>query len=360
MSASCGLTPIRVRGKRKTAASSPGPTTKIRRTLSAVLSSRSHRQRVTLQSLPFEILEKILLYSLNPLFPRASPIIGVKLSRRSTLLRLFVLVFRDTWDYGFKHSASCGNGKSVSRLPGLECPGDPHLQTYMLHLVRVDIDFILQAQQVWADRYARHQQESMHMADDGLADRSSHFNVRRSFEQDYFQATQRLLNEQDSYVFRCGSWNVHPHTRLPIDLVTGPWDEEQSRRLFWLVRGGILTNTPLQDDITSETWSSFLENLLFQPQRPNLVVANCLLPVRFMLPRLPPLPQNLVQKCLVRIMQHLESPMSAQNITQQLDLSIWLWHLLRNVFSQDDCLLESPDLALRIINFEPPAFSTGS
>ncbi|PHH67811.1 hypothetical protein CDD82_1105 [Ophiocordyceps australis] len=354
MSANCRLTPIRVRGKRKIAASSPGPAAKMRRSLSAVLSARSHRQRITLESLPFEILESILLYCLNPLFPRASPIIGVKLSRRSTLLRLFVWAFRDTWDYGFS-----GNGTSESRLPGLECPGDPYLQTCMLQLARVDMEFILQAQQVWADRYAWRQQDSVRVTDDGLIDRSSHFNVGRAFEHDYSQASQCLLNKQGSFVFQCGSWNVHPHTSLPIGLVTGPWDEEQTKRLLWLVRGGILTNTPLQDNITSETWLSLLENLLFQSHTPNLVVANCLLPVRFMFPRLPPLPQNLVQRCLAETIRRLQPPMSAQNSTQQLDLLIWLWHLLRDVFSQDDCLLESPDLALDIMNFEPPAFSTG-
>ncbi|KAG6218452.1 hypothetical protein E4U26_007601, partial [Claviceps purpurea] len=32
--------------------------------------------------------------------------------------------------------------------------------------------------------------------------------------------------------------DVHPGVHPPLDLLTGPWDEEKRRLLFWLVRAG--------------------------------------------------------------------------------------------------------------------------
>lgn len=57
--------------------------------------------RADLESLPAEILETVLLYSADLALPRASPRLGVKLSDRVTLLRLFIWAFHDTWDQWF-------------------------------------------------------------------------------------------------------------------------------------------------------------------------------------------------------------------------------------------------------------------
>src|SRR4051812_7326944 len=100
------LTPIHVRGKRKAPSSKTpkgldSPPQKMRKSLGTVLAGRATRTRATLESLPYEILESILLYSTNLSLPRASLIVGLKLSNRATLLRLFIWAFHETWEQSF-------------------------------------------------------------------------------------------------------------------------------------------------------------------------------------------------------------------------------------------------------------------
>lgn len=68
----------------------------------------------------------------------------------------------------------------------------------------------------------------------------NHFNARKCFEIDY-----GLACEWAHVSTRVGhrAWafqEVHPMVRVPIDIVTGPWDEEMLRRLFWFARAGAL------------------------------------------------------------------------------------------------------------------------
>lgn len=128
------LTPIRVRGRRK--ASPKAPTAlaprprRAKRSLASVMASRSTRRRATLESLPSEILESILLYSTNLSLPRASPAIGIKLSHRATLLRLFIWAFHETWQQWFgipagQPSYHVPQAASTRQVP---CQGDHVLQ----------------------------------------------------------------------------------------------------------------------------------------------------------------------------------------------------------------------------------------
>ena len=134
------LTPIPIRGKRKRKPHNttnpptallnlPSTKPKIKRPLSTVLSTRP-RGRATLDSLPAEILESILLYSANLSLPRASHILGVKLSGKATLLRLFMWAFHETWDQWF--GIPTGRGRFIG--PSVEGPsrniveGDPAFQ----------------------------------------------------------------------------------------------------------------------------------------------------------------------------------------------------------------------------------------
>lgn len=120
-------TPLRVRGKRRRPprAASPAATTAAaagaaRQPLAAVLARRRSRPRrrrgVGLESLPAELLELVLLYSCSLALPRASPLLGARLSGRATLLRLVMAVFHDTWD-------QCFGGPCAD-----ETRGDPDLQ----------------------------------------------------------------------------------------------------------------------------------------------------------------------------------------------------------------------------------------
>ncbi|KAJ3472990.1 hypothetical protein NLG97_g10587 [Lecanicillium saksenae] len=169
------LTPVRVRGKRKssnitasrstTASPSPRPS-KMLRSIQDVKHTRQLRPRTNLDTLPAEILESVLLYSGSVALPRASPIIGAKLSSRATLLRFFIWGFHDTWDqwFGIPFDETTEGPKVKDEVKGprspqeakyYPCDGDPELQTALLELPWVDIDFILRAQQTWADTYAR-------------------------------------------------------------------------------------------------------------------------------------------------------------------------------------------------------------
>lgn len=137
------LTPIRVRGKRKLPSSTtslvPRPS-KMQRSIEDIKHTRQLRPRMNLDRLPAETLENILLYSGSISLPRASPVIGAKLSSRVTLLRFFIWAFHDTWDQWFGIPAtislqgpltkehmqhSLNNLRPTKSWP---CAGDPELQ----------------------------------------------------------------------------------------------------------------------------------------------------------------------------------------------------------------------------------------
>lgn len=326
------LTPIRIRGKRKTKASStsnppsalrdslnPHLTArakKMKRSISTVLADRSSRYRASLDALPAEILEKILLYSTNLALPRAAPHIGAKLSGRATLLRLFIWTFHDTWNqwFGIPVRGDIFFGPEIKNPELRICDGDPVLQVRLLiyldpflvkhcdvltseqsavlELPWVNIDFILQAQQTWADTYAKdrwyqhsidwdrdddglptHHHDDSHDFDGGYG----HFDARRCFEADY----QKALSWQpfEASIEPWGFRDIHPLTRVPTNLITGPWDDEKQRRLLWFTRGGAL-NLGGEGHAPSPPWEvriDFLRNAVIDTPEPNVLVCNCLI-----------------------------------------------------------------------------------
>ena len=129
------LTPIRVRGKRKPPLATAPPIQqppKARRSIQDIKTSRhTRRQRASLESLPQEILESILLYSCNVSLPQASLIIGAKLSGRATLLRLFIWGFHDTWNqwFGIPTSKEIFHGPhKPDTQQHVPCDGDAQFQ----------------------------------------------------------------------------------------------------------------------------------------------------------------------------------------------------------------------------------------
>lgn len=134
------LTPVRVRGKRKAPttktpkaleqAQQHHPTRKAKRSLTTVMATSATKDRLGLDTLPAEILEKILLYSSNVSLPHASPVIGLKLSERATLVRMFMWAFHETWDqwFGVPMSKTLLHGPPVMGKPQTECYGDHELQ----------------------------------------------------------------------------------------------------------------------------------------------------------------------------------------------------------------------------------------
>ncbi|KEY68649.1 hypothetical protein S7711_00528 [Stachybotrys chartarum IBT 7711] len=302
------LTPVLVRGKRK-APVRDSPDQPLRKkpmkSLSAVLASR---RRATIETLPAETLELIFLYSQNLALPRASGIVGRKLSARSTFIRLFIQAFCDTWNQGFGLPLRRSNGEKIwcrqklSRAghgpfprAGRECHGgNPVLQSAVLNLPQVDIDLILQAQHIWASACARDRSYGHTPVMSGLLEQDPHdpdadfhcFDARECFEADYQQALVIPL-----VGFANLPWayqDVHPSTRLPTSLLTGPWDDEKMRRLFWLRRGGAMTKDHDFGRIPWEVRSECLQNMAFGGPKPNALAFNCLVD-KFLVRNLPSL-----------------------------------------------------------------------
>ncbi|CCE34138.1 uncharacterized protein CPUR_08070 [Claviceps purpurea 20.1] len=250
------------------------------------------RCRPSLQTLPLELLESIFVYSTNLALPRSSPSLGAKLSGKTTLLRVFMMAFHDTWDHCF------GKPENWSDSTGAPI-GDVSLQSDLLSTPWVNVDFILEAQQAWADKYARGRRYRHHEHEGLLTQRLYRKNIRARNR--YFQ--HALEHELKLWKFEAracfeadyeralhfppmpfgaltgslgGSADIHPHVRIPVNLVTGPWDEEKKRLLFWLVRAG----ARVRDDDKEDFWKvkvACLDAAVISPQKVDPLIINCLM-----------------------------------------------------------------------------------
>lgn len=134
------------------------------------------------------------------------------------------------------------------------------------------IDFILQAEQTWADKHASHLPRPRHGG--GLS--TSRYDARKSFENDFEKALKWSTIQVESMPW--DGEDIHPTTRIPEALITGPWSDEQQRRLFWLARGGMLVGSPDAD--TTPPWEvklEFLRNAVINATQPNMMAINCLM-----------------------------------------------------------------------------------
>ncbi|KHN98774.1 uncharacterized protein MAM_03236 [Metarhizium album ARSEF 1941] len=312
-------TPVRIRGKRKrepppipvSVAAADGTPGKMKRSLASVRASRLSRHHTVLESLPAELLETILLYSESLSLPRSSHLIGAKLSGRATLLRLFMVAFHDTWDQWFGVPKTQWHGPRIQEEDGPSFGGDAVFQSAMLELPWVDIDFILQAQQAWSDRYARDRwyqhsvpfevEAGSHHLNHDHQGGFSHFNARDCFEADYRRALAWPAFKTESMSW--GTHDLHPMTRLPVDLVTGPWDDEKKRRLFWLARGGLQMGAESRNPVPVpwETKVACLENAVINAEEPDPLIINCLIGNWVFLD----LPEDIVRKHLVSLDRRL-------------------------------------------------------
>ncbi|RCI14126.1 hypothetical protein L249_8271 [Ophiocordyceps polyrhachis-furcata BCC 54312] len=320
------------------------PPSKMRKPLLSVLAARRPRPRQRrlspLECLPAELLESILLYSSNVSLPRASPVLGVKLSQRATLLRLFIWSFHDTWHqwFGIPAKQALHHVPQTQDEESIPCQGDAHLQSAVLQLPWVDIDFILQAQQTWADRYARdrwYQHSSPWHHDDETinahhAGGFAHFNARACFELDFQQAVKSSLPFRQWPEWR--TQDVHPLARMPTSLITGPWNDEQLRRLFWLTRGGIMMDHKDRPVPPWEVKLQCLENAVVCAPEPNALVANCLMGCWIYVY----LPREVVARQLATLERRIE--WGADSIESKKILR-WAWDLLFLCMQLPDCHL---------------------
>ncbi|KAK4080478.1 hypothetical protein Trihar35433_1583 [Trichoderma harzianum] len=268
------LTKVHTRGKRKTPATNrpralqeqpPAKALRTRKSLSSVMAARATRPRSTLDSLPGEILEKILLYSANLSLPQVSNFIGMKLSGRATLVRLFIWAFHETWDqwFGIPTNPAIVHGPWLEDAQHVPCCGDPIFQTWFENHGR--------------GRYYQHGAFWIDKADQVGHDYAGgfcHFNARECFEADYQQAVK-----WPAFAARGVHWfsqDIHPLTRIPDRLIVGPWDDEMQRQLFWLCRGGYMTCGKLFTQPPWEIKIELIRNSMLNAEVPNLLAINCL------------------------------------------------------------------------------------
>ncbi|CCE33293.1 uncharacterized protein CPUR_07217 [Claviceps purpurea 20.1] len=239
----------------------------------SVPASYPSRSRLSLQNLPLELLESIFLYSMNLALPRSSPLLGAKLSGKTTLLRVFMTAFHDIWDVTLekyvldsrpewkKYWNYRPEWKKYWRYP---YDKEPNEELQDEASIQADIDFILDAQQAWANKYAggrsfdhvndwgdlylmdiSHAPQSYqeHVLQHSLGEVT--FDARACFEADYERALAcRVSPDMFASAKLFELPDLNPPV-APVNLITGPWNEEQKRRLFWLVRAQLLYNIDL-------------------------------------------------------------------------------------------------------------------
>ncbi|KAG5969651.1 hypothetical protein E4U58_001262 [Claviceps cyperi] len=241
----------------------------------SVLARCSSRSRSSLQNLPVELLEKIFLYSMNLALPRSNPLLGAKLSAKVTRRRVFMAAFHETWDWTLSKGevkSHLEKGKEVVNLPVLpewwkcseldveELKEEASIQFALLSMPWAKIDFILDTEQAWVNKYARGRCFTRHNSWGGTfspeeyascAPKKFHehicrhslgeltFDARACFEADYERSLAHRISPGS---FSVGTVSEMPELTppvVPVDLITGPWDEEQKRRLFWLARANL-------------------------------------------------------------------------------------------------------------------------
>ncbi|KAG6194941.1 hypothetical protein E4U50_000456 [Claviceps purpurea] len=274
----------------------PSKRKKTVQTLPSVPARCSSRSRPSLQTLPVELLEMIFLYTMDLALPRASPLLGAKLSAKSTRVRAFMMGFHDTWDqcFGIPLREVC----DLLKKSGRQIEGDYKLQTDLLSMPWVDIDFILEAQQTWADEYAagrcyRHHDgkccQLSYSQDISHAGHPYHehalqheekawkFNARACFEADYERACQNP--PRPSFFQGWSLVEVYPLVSFPLELITGPWDEEKKRRLFWFSRAGFCHGGRqcIVGEIPSEARLACLDAMVISAERLDTLIFNCLI-----------------------------------------------------------------------------------
>lgn len=165
----------------------------------------------------------------------------------------------------------------------------------------MDIDFILEAQQMWADKYGRGRryrhyehggpaalnlfyEKNVDALDRYLQHIREHeektwkFDARSCFEADYERARQipLTLNNLPKGCCLRGSPDIHPLVHPPPDILTGPWNEEKKRRLFWLVRAG-LDLTSIFDIPDRKLGLACLDDMVIYAKEPDSLLTICLI-----------------------------------------------------------------------------------
>ncbi|KAK8005268.1 hypothetical protein PG990_011305 [Apiospora arundinis] len=268
------LTPIRIPGKRRKKGE-PAPAKKAKRdvTRSQTMKKPKSKPKKPLGSylereLPLEIIERIFWASETTNLAKASPRIGHMLSGLSTRRATFLNAFGPTWDVWF---GCLKAGPGVKSYYGWQedasrFGGSPGFQSALLEYSWVDVSFITECWDLWVKRYGRdrfYQHEKLW----GNPDTPNRLDC--GSEPDDLEGATPIsgmayfMHDYDSFVAKSAHnmtylgdhtslIEVHCDTEIPEKLLTGPWNEDEVKKLFWLVRAGARLSA-------TQTWESTLE-----------------------------------------------------------------------------------------------------
>ncbi|OIW31023.1 hypothetical protein CONLIGDRAFT_573580 [Coniochaeta ligniaria NRRL 30616] len=238
------LTPIKGRGKGPRKAGFRPPNPKRRKLASededAGDSLYKRSSAAPIEKLPTEVLFRILLFSQEHNFPKASLRIGKLLSHKSFFAELVLQAFELTWDLWM----GCVK-KGVQSYHGWfddkeRLGGDPGLQSKVIALPFITIDNVLHAQQMWLKKNGQGR-FYQHSGDYNLSDYDPGYDHMKSaaacFEEEWeFSCFDpKGFHEGALGGAECGRLEVHRDIRIPDRLVTGPFTEKNVKLLFWLV-----------------------------------------------------------------------------------------------------------------------------
>ncbi|KAG6225482.1 hypothetical protein E4U26_003006 [Claviceps purpurea] len=131
------------------------------------------------------------------------------------------------------------------------------------------------------------------------------FDARACFEANYVRAISLMAQPGLGFVGRLrGTMDILQKVRIPMDLITGPWDEEKRRRLYWLIRARDCVGGEPFNDIPYpwEVKLACLDAVLIHAEEPDRLVINCLFGQWIHTD----LPQDEVHKRLVTLCRRLE------------------------------------------------------
>ena len=160
------LTPIKIRGKRKR----PGAAISNLQKALAASSSQSKRPRIyqkhakskkvaetampTLQGMPQELLEMVFLYSMNISLPRASPILGRKLSSNTVIMEFVLRSFFHTVDHKTNYRDRKATGDPVIQSQLLACRFFTW-EFFRAYAAKAHSSYIQQRGDIWKDASAQ-------------------------------------------------------------------------------------------------------------------------------------------------------------------------------------------------------------
>ena len=209
---------------------------------------KTKKPAALIEQLPTEIIEHIFLLSENLNFPKSSLRIGYILSHPSLLLELTVAAFTPTWEVWL----GCRKPAVQSYYGYLDdhdrFGGNPDFQSDVLACRWMKVSLLHDAQQVWRRRKWQSPSADDQPGAPPISDAGFGFS---NFEDDLEKYKNKLLLEEAGSIFmnsttfrfdfgvRC-YLEKHPLTRVPNHLLTGPFDWDKVKLLFWLVRSGAI------------------------------------------------------------------------------------------------------------------------